>query len=290
MSIQTEGGRRIIPIVDERRVLSVRASSWSSLFSCAYQWEGTHLLGMRKPVGLRAHLGTSLHASTAAFDNGRLPGAKPVSVVESAEVFFDRLRNPDEEIDFSQDKLERRDAEAIGAKLHRDYCIDVSPRLKFKSVEQKLSPVDINCGNGMFVRLTGSMDRARVVDTDGGIAIPDIKSGSRVISEGEAVIKGRAPQIGTYQILYEQTEGLQTIGGQVIALHTSSRPSVAVSPLFDAKRVMLGVAETQDAPAVPGLIEHAAAMFRTGLFPPNTSSLLCSPKYCARWDRCTYHE
>jgi len=288
--IQTEGERRIIPIADARKVLSVRASSWGELFDCSYRWEGTHLLGMRKPAGLRAQLGTALHASTATFDKGRLPGGTPISPSEAAEVFVDALKNPEQEVDYAQDKLDRREAEAIGLKLNRDYCVDVSPRFKFKSVEQKLAPVDIDCGSGVYVRLTGTMDRARVAQTTGGIVIPDVKSGARVISDGQAVTKGRAPQVGTYQLLYEQSEQLNTIGGQIIALHTSTKPSTAVSPVFDAKRVMLGIAETRDAPGVPGLIEHAAAMFRTGLFPPNPQSILCSDRYCARWDKCVFHE
>lgn len=282
--IQTEGSRRIIPIAEQRTALSVRASSWGNLFDCAHSWEGSHLLGMRKAKGLRAQLGTALHASTATFDRGRLPGADPVSVDNAASVLVDLLQHPEEDVDLNQDELAPRDAERIGLTLHRDYCFDVSPRFRFKSVEQQLQPVDIDCGSGTYVRLTGTMDRARIAETSGGVVIPDVKSGARVISEGKAVIKGRSAQIGTYQLLYEQGEGIVTIGGQVIALHTSSRPSTAVSQVFDAKRVMLGTEEE------PGLLEHAAAMFRTGLFPPNPQSILCSEKYCARWSRCQFHE
>jgi hypothetical protein len=275
---------RIIPIVDERRVaIAVRASSWGRLFDCAHAWEGTHILGMHKPAGLRAQLGTALHASTAAFDAGRLPGGDAVSATDSAAVLVDTLQTPREDVDYTQDDLTVSQAERIGLSLHSSYCHDVSPRYTYKSVEQRLDPVDIDCGGGTFVRLTGTMDRARVAQTSGGIVIPDLKSGARVISQGQAVTKGRSAQIGTYQLLYEQTEGLTTIGGQVIALHTSSKPAVAVSPVFDAKRVMLG---TDDQ---PGLIEHAAAMFRTGLFPPNPSSNLCSERYCARWHHCNFH-
>ena len=39
-----------------------------------------------------------------------------------------------------------------------------------------------------------------------------------------------------------------------------------------------------------GLIEYAAVMFRTGLFPPNNQSILCSERYCARWAACKFHE
>lgn len=262
----------------------VRASSWGKLFDCAHSWEGTHLLGLAKPSGLRAQLGTAIHASTAAFDSGRLPGGAPVSVDDAAGLFVDALRRPERDVDYSQDALTVNDAEKIGLKLHALYCFDLSPKFTFRSVEQKLNPMDIDCGGGQIVRLTGSMDRARVAEADGGIVIPDLKSGSRVISDGKAVIRGRSAQVGTYQLMYEATEGVRTVGGQVLALSTSSKPAVAASPVFDAKRVMVGNEDQR------GLIEFAAEMFRSGLFPPNPQSVLCSQKYCARWATCHFHE
>lgn len=273
-----------------QHITSVRASSWGALFDCAYKWEGEHLLGMRKASGLRAQLGTAIHASTARFDASRLPGGERLSVDDCAGVFVDTLHKPDRDVDYSQDDLSVREAESIGLNLHTRYCLDLSPQFEFISVEQKLEPLDIDCGGGHVVRLTGSMDRARVARAKGGVVIPDIKSGSRVIATDKAsgraavVLKGRKPQVGTYQLLYEHTEGVNTVGGQILALHTSGKPKALASPVFDAKAVMLGT-DTER-----GLIEYAAEMFRTGLFPPNPQSLLCSPKYCARWATCQFHE
>lgn len=277
---------RIIPVVDDARrsVVTVRASSWGSLFDCAFAWEGAHLLGMRKPAGMRAQLGTAVHASTAAFDSGRLPGAEPVSADDAAGLLVDTLHRPDRDVDYSADDLTVREAERIGLALHTKYCFDLSPLFTFRSVEQTLQPLDIDCGNGQVVRLTGTMDRARVADVADGVVIPDVKTGTRVIEDGVAKIKGRSAQVGTYQLMYEATEGIPTVGGQILALQTSGKPQVLASQVWDAKRVMLGTDE------VPGLIEIGAAMFRTGLFPPNPQSVLCSPKYCSRWDTCPYHE
>lgn len=275
---------RIIPIVPERRVTSVRASSWGGLFDCAHRWEGEHLLGMRKPSGLRAQLGTAIHASTAIFDAGRLPGGLAVTPDEAAGVFVDTLTKPDREVDYSKDDLTLRDAERIGLSLHTMYCLDVSPRFRFQSVEAKLQPLDIDCGGGIVVRLTGTMDRARVASTEAGQVIPDIKTGARVIEGGEVKTKGRSAQLGTYQLMHENEYQQPTAGAQVIALRTTSKPVTGVSPVFDAKHVMLGT------DTAPGLIEFAADMFRTGLFPPNPQSMLCSEKYCARWDTCLFHE
>lgn len=265
-------------------VYTVRASSWGSLFDCAHKWEGEHILGIRKPAGLRAHLGTSIHASTAAYDLGRLPGGEPISVDDAAGVFVDTLRQPDRDVDYSQDDITVREAESIGLRLHTSYCMDIAPQFTYVSVEAKLPPLDIECGGGITVRLTGSMDRARVAESPGGVVIPDVKTGSAVIEHGQAKTKGRAPQLGTYQIMYEQGEKVPTVGAQIIALQTNSRAMTAVSGVFDAKRVMVG---TEDH---PGLIQFAAQMFKSGLFPPNPQSMLCSPKYCARWNTCPYHE
>lgn len=52
----------------------VRASSWGSLFDCAFRWEGVNLLGITSPSSPRALLGTAIHASTAEFDAARVSG------------------------------------------------------------------------------------------------------------------------------------------------------------------------------------------------------------------------
>jgi hypothetical protein len=263
--------------------IRVRASSWGSLFDCAHRWEGEHILGMRKPSGFRAQLGTAVHAGTAAYDQANLDGA-PISIDDAAGVFVEKLHNPEQEIDYSQDDLKPREGEAIGLKLLARYCSQIAPHMDYQSVEMALEPLVIDCGNGILVRLTGTMDRARVARVDGRKIIPDIKTGARVIANGEVNTQGRAAQLGAYQLMSENTDGEPTDGAQIIALQTTASANVGVSRIFDAKRVMVGT-ETQK-----GLIEYAAVMFQTGLFYPNPQSQLCSPKYCARWNTCMYHE
>lgn len=275
---------RIIPIADESRAATrVRASSWGSLFDCAYRWQGEHLLGITKPAGLRAQLGTAIHASTAVYDRARLDGDR-VTVDDAAGTFVDTLHHPEREVDYTQDDLSVREAERIGLILHRDYCADISPRFAFRSVEAPLRPLDIDCGSGVVVRLTGTMDRARVAATPAGSVIADLKTGGRIVEKGVVNIKGRAAQLGAYQLMHEREHDEPTVGAQVIGLLTSAKPKADVSPVFDARRVMVG------SDGAPGLIELAANMFRTGLFPPNSQSLLCSQKFCARWFTCPYHE
>jgi hypothetical protein len=277
--------QRIIPIRPERpATLTVRASSWGALFDCSYKWYGEQVLKMRNASGLRAHLGTAIHAGTAAFDASRMPGMAPASLDDAAGVFVDTLHHPERDVDYSQDDLSTREAERIGLSLVTRYCAEVSPLFDFRGVEMTLQPLEIDCGGGVTVRLTGSMDRARLVAALDGLVIQDIKTGTRVIEDGKVKLKGRAPQLGTYELMVEHGEGLATSGAQITAMQTTSKPQVAVSPIFNATRVMVG---TDDA---PGLIELAAEMFRSGLFPPNPQSPLCAAKYCARWATCPYHE
>lgn len=263
--------------------LTVRASSWGSLFDCAYKWEGEYLLGIRKSAGLRALLGSSIHAGTAAFDSARLAHSD-IKPDDAAGVFVDTLHHPEFEVDYSQDDLTKKDAERIGLTLTTKYCTEIAPQFKYLAVEMKLDPLVIDCGSDTTVTLTGTMDRARAAEAEDGDIIPDVKTGTRVVSNGVAATKGRLAQTGTYELMYAHTTHRTTSGGQIIGLGTSAKTPVAVSPVFDAKRVMVGTTEQ------PGLIEYAAKMFRAGLFPPNPASPLCSQKYCARWSTCIFHE
>ncbi len=264
--------------------VKVRASSWGKLFDCAYAWEGTHLLGMNKPSGLRAVLGTSLHASTAVFDTQRMAGGLGISVDDAAGVFVDHLRRPKGETDLRDEKLTVNEAERIGLTLHTKYCLDVSPRYDFAAVELETKPLDIDCGNGVVITLTGTLDRSRLVTGTDGVRIADLKSGARAVEKGVANIKGHAPQIGTYELLYEHSTGVPITGAaEIIGLKTSGKPEIRIGEITGAKARMVGTAET------PGYIELASRMFRAGLFPPNPQSQLCAEKYCARWNRCTYH-
>jgi hypothetical protein len=262
---------------------TIRASSFGGLFDCAYRFEGEQLLKLHRATSLRAWLGTSIHASTAAFDQAALAG-DPISANDAADVFVQTLYEPTENVDFKDPKLALRDAERIGLTLHARYCAEIAPQMRYESVEMGLKPLDIDCGDGVIVRLTGTMDRARVARTSAGKVIADLKTGGRLISEGVVSTKGRAAQLGTYQLLSEYTDGQPTAGAQILALQTTSTTQVGISHVFDAKRQLVGTDQA------PGLISMAAKMFKAGLFPPNPQSVLCDKKYCSRWNTCPYHE
>lgn len=266
--------------------IRVRASSWGGLFDCAYRWEGTHLLGLQGSSGIRAALGTGLHASTAAYDGSRLYGASGMSVMDSASVLVDKLRDPGYEIDTRKDDITRAEAERIGLSLHSRYCAEWSPRFVFQAVELETKPLDVDCGNGVTIRLTGTLDRSRLVArSTGTLRVADLKSGGRAIVNGQANTKGHAAQVGTYEILYAHTTGMPVEGpSEIIGMQTTGKPAIARGEISGARELLTGT------PEAPGLMSIAAQMFKSGLFPPNPSSMLCAEKYCSRWHRCPYHQ
>lgn len=265
-------------------ITKVRASSWGSLFDCAHKWEGVHMLGMHSPSSPRALLGTAVHAGTAAFDTARMIG-EPVSAFEAAESLIETLRHPREDVNWRGSDITLVKAETIGLGLLTKYCHTISPRYTFKAVELTTTPLQIDCGGGQIIELTGSLDRMRAIaDTDLD-RLADVKTGRGAVSNGVAKTAPHRPQLGTYRLLYEHTTGRPTDDvSEVIGMNTSGSQEIATGETRGARELMVGTEE------YPGLIQIGAQMFRSGLFPPNVQSWTCSARYCPRWKTCKYHE
>lgn len=269
--------------------VKVRASSWGKLFDCAMSWEGTHILGMHMPSSMRAQLGTAIHAGTAVYDLSRMNHAG-LSVMECAEAVVDTLRHPEREVDYRRSDMTIDQAEAIGLDLYAKYCQQISPRYEFRAIELEVKPLEIDCGNGVTIVLTGTLDRARAIAAEYGLRLGDLKSGRNAVTQDKqtrkitAKTKGHGPQIATYQILLEHTlnEPVQDTA-EIIGLGTGSTQEVAIGTMAGAREMLLGAGEEK------GLIHYAAEMFKSGMFPPNPQSWLCSPRYCARWATCRFH-
>lgn len=266
------------------KTVRVRASSWGSLFNCGYMWEGVNLLGIRSPSSPRALLGTAIHASTAAFDVGRMTGEE-VSAYDASELLVNVLRKPAEDVSWRGSDITVDDAERIGLKLHSMYCKDWSPKFEFAAIELTVTPMVLDLGGGLKLELTGTLDRARFFRGREGIGMADVKSGGASVSNGVAKTKGHSAQIGTYELLFEHTTGQQiTEDAEIIGLKTRGKPEIALGTIRGAKDMMLGTEQFK------GLIEIGGDMIRSGMFPPNPQSHLCAKAYCPRWNSCPYHE
>lgn len=261
---------------------TIRASSFAEVLDCAHRWEGKYLLGMNRPSSAAAHLGTSIHASTAAFDKSRTENLG-MTTDEAAGVFVDALRHPDRPVEFDPtDSI--KTMERIGLRLHSIYCNAISPQFDFVAVEMETQPLEIAV-DGVSIILTGTMDRARIKKSGSGVGISDLKTGLRAVNqEGVASTSGHAPQLGVYELLYEHTTGQQvTLPASIIGLQTTPTGNTGISEVSNAREQLVGTVDS------PGLIEMVAKMMKAGLFPPNPRSQLCSEKYCPRFNKCRFH-
>lgn len=237
-------------------------------------------MGMKSKSSLRAALGTAVHASTAAFDKSRMMGQGYTSD-ETAALVIDNLADARDE--WVDEDLSLRNAQRIGINLHEKYCSEWSPKFNFVAVELTTKPLEIDCGDGIKIELCGTLDRSRIHKSGGKIGISDLKTGKAAVQKGVAKTKGHAAQVGVYEILYEHTTGNPiTADAEIIGMSTSGDNSIASGKIVGAKELMIGNEEDQ------GLIEYAAAIFKTGLFHPNNQSSLCSKKYCPRWNSCKF--
>lgn len=270
-------------------IMSIRASSFGGLFDCALRWEQVHLRGLHSPSSPRALIGTGVHAATAAFDTARMNGA-PMRLDDAAGVAVDAIaeRIVTDDVRWSAEEPDRKAVESIALRVSTNYCADISPRYEFAAVELTTKPLDIDCGGGVIVRLTGTLDRARAIVQPSATGtkrrIADVKTGMRAVTAaGEADTRKHRPQIGTYQLLDEHTTGEKVDDtAEVIGLNTGGKFNTGVSTVRGSKQLLLG------SDAAPGLIDLAAQMFRSGLFPPNPQSFLCSAKYCPHFNNCPY--
>jgi hypothetical protein len=250
------------------------------LLDCPLRWKKKHLDGMRLPSTPPAMIGTAVHASTAAFDQSAIDGAG-LTIDDTAGIAVDSLRNPDEEVDWMGVSAER--AEETALRVHTRYCIEIAPEQNYTIVEHTLSPLQIEMENGIVFELTGTLDRIRQDDL-GRSGVADVKTGAAAVSpDGQVVVGKHLPQLGEYELLAEQEFGPMDLPASIIGLHTGRQARVGFREVKGAKSALIGDG------IQPGLLHYVAPYFKSGLFPPNPGSLMCSARYCPYYDNCNFH-
>lgn len=274
-------------ILDAQPLATVRASSWPALFDCSYKWYWQNIVGLRSPSGGPAHLGTAVHAGTAAYDQAILDG-KFITVTDAVDATRDALATPKDEVVWDEG-MTPAEADSFAVKLTTRYCTDIAPTRTYTAVELKCTALDIATAHGV-VRVTGTTDRVRQIE-DGRKGISDVKTGGRATEKAEsggrrAVTKGHHIQLGIYTLMAEQASGERMDGpAEIIGLQTTKDTPCATGEIADVKTPLLGDGK------FPGLIEIAAGMLKSGVFPPNPKSNLCSRKFCPAYAaHCKYHD
>lgn len=267
---------------------TIRASSLGDLLDCAHRWEAKHVLGMSGYTSGAAWLGTAIHRATAFYDTHR----NEVTVGEAVSEVRRLIQTPEtdgEPIDVAWTDVSPSDATYAAAQLVGTYARHWSPRYEFLAIEQTLAPLDLTVetpAGPAYITFTGSMDRARTVRHATGAGIVDIKTGKRAVAEGRAVTKGHAAQVAIYQMLANNDPDMPVPVNRapsILGMSTSTR-EIATAEIPTATEQLIGP------PGGTGLIEYAALYLKTGMFPPNPKSQLCSPKFCPRWDSCRFKE
>jgi hypothetical protein len=261
---------------------TVRASSWPALFDCSLRWYYQNVVGLRTPSRGKSQLGTALHRATAVYDTPRLTG-QPGNLTAASDCLVETLQKPEHPVelddDFKPDK-----AEKIGLALTQNYVEQIAPTHEYRAIEVNCNALDITTESGV-VRISGTTDRVRVTD-DGREGISDIKSGGRAVgADGRAVTKGHHLQTGIYRIIAEAAlERVLDAPDEIIGLQVAQNARVGCAEIRDSRTPLVGNEDS------PGLIEMAGRMLKSGIFPPNPRSMLCSSLYCGGYSRCTFHD
>ena len=278
------------------RIVKIRASSWASLFDCPLRWAAVVLDGKYLPSAPPAHLGTAIHAGSAAFDQARIDGS-PITIDEASGAVVDALRHPEYEVDWSREqRLTKKTAERIGISLLTRYCAEIAPTQRYVAVEMACEPVQIDMGGDLTIELTGTLDRLREVshwiEIEPGdsrevtaLGISDLKSGGcRINADGEVNVHSDGPQLAQYEILAEANTGRKVqADAEIIAMKTNGGGEVRSQTLKDCRSILVGTR------TIKGMLSFAADMLRSGSFHPNPKSTLCSSAYCVRFAQCPYH-
>lgn len=269
---------------------TIRASSFGELFDCSARWAAKYLAaftGGKPPAHSgRAWLGSAIHTGTAVYDTARigLPAKDlgAASLDDAADAFVDSIDKPEGEVQWQPD-LSKKQAKDIGALLVSRYCQDISPRYSFEAVEQKCTPLDITVGD-VTIHVTGTNDRVQQQLQLRGIC--DLKSGARIMRDGKVNVSPHAAQLGAYELtslMAERDTGKKfTLPAEIIALPTSGDMIPEVGIVRNPAKVLTGE------PGKPGLLQAAAGILRSGIFPGNPRSSLCSRTWCPAFEKCRW--
>jgi hypothetical protein len=260
-------------------VIDIRSSSVGLFMDCSEMWAAIYIEKRPSPGSVPAWMGTSIHAGSARYDLARLQGNKP-QLEEAVQTALHTFDHPVEDLRWTDKDYTRAKARAITILATEKYCNELSPRFEFGGVELRPEPLEIVV-DGLVMRLTGQMDRTRLIKDGKGQGISDLKTGKRIITNSEANTNGHKFQIGVYELLLEQhTQKPVTMPGVIAAVSTTERPQAAIGYVHGAKDLLLGT------DGRPGVLERMAGIIKRGDFLPNPRSMLCSERYCPIHHKC----
>jgi hypothetical protein len=262
------------------KVIPIRASSMADLMECPARWQAIQMMGLSTAARVSTWLGTSLHKTLEVYDKSKLASGTAINVSDAQAFFTDTLWNPTEVV--VGEEAEYKKAEKNGLELVRKYAETIAPNRKYVAVEVTCPKLDVIV-EGVVIRLSGTVDRIRQVES-GGYGISDVKSGASVVSADDTVnVDPHRGQIGVYEILASAVTGQEmTEPGEIIGLGANGKARVATGEVKNAAEMLVGTDER------PGLLQYAARIVKHELYFGNPKSILCSEAYCPVHDQCRF--
>lgn len=263
----------------KREPVTIRASSFGSLFDCPARWIAIHIEGKRTPSSSNSALGTGVHTGTAVFDESHLPDRTPVSLDDAKQAAFESVTKPREDVDW-EDQQPAKVAD-VAVSLTERYCTLFAPTMDYAAVEIS---VDSLLLTDLDIILTGHTDRVR--RTPEGLGICDLKTGKQAVgTDGKAKTHGHAAQLGVYEIVAETALGVRMDApAEIIGLQTNLTPDkqrIGVGEIEGAREVLLGNEEHT------GLLNVAAQLVHGEIAPwGNPKSMMCHKRYCPNFQTC----
>jgi hypothetical protein len=263
----------------KREPVTIRASSFGSLFDCPARWIAIHLEGKRTPSSSNAALGTAVHKGTAVFDESRLPGFDPVSVDDAKQAAFEAATKPLDNVDWDGEQPNK--VADVAVSLTERYCTLFAPTVEYAAVEIS---VDSLLLTDLDIVLTGHTDRVR--RTPDGLGICDLKTGKTAVgTDGKAKTHGHAAQMGVYEIVAETALNVRMdLPAEIIGLQTNLTPDkqrIGTGEIEGAREVLIGNEEHT------GLLKIASQLVHGEISPwGNAKSMMCSKKYCPSFQTC----
>lgn len=274
--------RKFLELLMNNNIIKIRASSLSEVFDCPARWAAKHIDNIKMPTNSKALLGTSVHASTALYDQSVLDGSG-ITIEDAKAAAVDVINNPVEDVIWDDDKPQ--DLENIALSLHDRYCYEIAPIQNYKAVEIRCESLVIEDLN---IALTGTTDRI-YENPQGEFGIRDIKTGKAAVgADGIVATKGHAYQMGVYELLAENASGIPiNAPAGIIGLNTAKTAAaqrIGIGEIIGAREVLIGNEES------PGILQMAADLIHGGNFYGNPKSMLCHRNYCPIYNNCKFRK
>lgn len=267
-----------------REPITIRASSFGSLFDCPARWIAIHRLKQRMPSRANAAIGTAIHAGTAVYDGERVRGQTP-SVSAAMDAAAAAAKDPGYEVDWADDKPDA--AVDIATSLTQRYAEHESPKHTFVAVEASVDSLHLT---DIGIVLTGTTDRVYADESTGELGIGDLKSGKTIVrTDGTVDTKGHAAQVGVYELVASAAIGRPVSApAKIIGLQTNKTPDkqrIGCGEIAGAREPLLGDEHHT------GLL-HTAARLVHGEIDAwgNPKSMMCHQRYCPNWNTCFWRK